>query len=164
MEEIVRKFKLEDSKPYSTQIETVYLRMENEEKPLPNNTKYWQVVGALLYIVTVTRPDISEAVNILSRKNETPCENLNLTISIKAAPTLKDYADAEWDRIWAGGITTRKLTTCNLFLLGQNPIQWISKRQSCIAQSSAEAEYVAATKAAQEIIWIIKLLGGLNLL
>lgn len=44
----------------------VWMTMEN---PLPNNTNYRQVVGALL-IATATRPDILKAVNILSGKNE----------------------------------------------------------------------------------------------
>lgn len=39
-------------------METGFLSSDNEEKPMPNNTKYRQASGALLYIVTITRSDI----------------------------------------------------------------------------------------------------------
>ena len=38
---------------------------------------------------------------------------------------------------------------------------WCSKKQSCVAQSIAEAEYVAACMAAKEAMWLHKLLSGL---
>ena len=53
-------------------MEVGYLRNDNEDNLLRNNTKFRQAVGSLVYIVTVTRPDIMSATNILSRKNEKP--------------------------------------------------------------------------------------------
>lgn len=41
---------------------------------MPKNTQYRKAVGGLLYVATVTRPDISTVVNILSRRNETSRE------------------------------------------------------------------------------------------
>lgn len=94
------------------------------------------------------------AINVLSRKNESPSEKdwnvlkrvikylnstkgLNLVICTEAPPILETCIDADW----AGDTKRRRSTTGNLFLLGKNPIQRVTKRQSCIAQSSAEAEY-----------------------
>lgn len=45
--------------------------IDDENNPLTNNTKYKQALRALLYIAMVTRPDISAAVNISSRRNKT---------------------------------------------------------------------------------------------
>lgn len=50
-------------------MEAGYLRLHDEENKLPN-TSYRQAIKALLYIAMITRPDISAAGNILSRKNE----------------------------------------------------------------------------------------------
>lgn len=72
-------------------------------------------------------------------------------------------AYTETDADWAGHTKARRSTTGNLFLLGKNPIQWITKRESYIAQSSAGAEFVAALSAMQEITCLLKLLADLNL-
>lgn len=55
-------------------METVYLRLDDEENKLQNNTSYRQAVGALLYIATITRSDVLGVVNILSLKNNNPLE------------------------------------------------------------------------------------------
>ncbi|GBN07228.1 hypothetical protein AVEN_4336-1 [Araneus ventricosus] len=51
-----------------------YLKQEGEGDLLPTNTQYRQAEGALLYVATLSRPDISVAGNILSRRNEKPRE------------------------------------------------------------------------------------------
>lgn len=80
-------------------------------------------------------------------------------ISSKNKLILEAYADADW----AGDTQTRRSTTDNLFLLGKSPMQWITKRQSCIALSSEEVEYVSAANAAQELLWLTKFLEDLSL-
>lgn len=47
------------------------------------------------------------------------------------------------------------------FNLGSAMISWCSKKQKCVAQSTAEAEYVAACSEAREVVWLRKLLSGL---
>lgn len=174
--EIINKFNLENAKPCDTPMEPCYYKINDEENLLPNNKKYRQAIGALLYIATVTRPDISVAVNILSRRNENPREkdwnavkrvikylnttkNLNLIISKEEQPVLTTYADADW----AGDTSDRKSTTGNLFKIGDTPILWITKKQNCVALSSAEAEYVSAANSAQETLWLISVLKDLDL-
>lgn len=49
-------------------MEKVFIRSENEESPIPNNIKYPQAIGALLYIATITRPDMLLAVNFIRGK------------------------------------------------------------------------------------------------
>lgn len=159
---MVKKFNLEDAKPCNTPMEPGYTCLNDEDNPLHNSTKYRQAIGVLPYIATVTTPDISAAVNILSRRNETPrgkawnavkriirylntMKNLNLVIDAKCKQTLEVYADSDW----AGDRKTRKSTSENLFLLGRSSIQWTTKSQSCISLSSEEAEYVWAANAAQ---------------
>ena len=53
-------------------IEPGYLNSEDGENLLPPNAQYRQVVDALLYIATISRPVICAAINILSRRNEKP--------------------------------------------------------------------------------------------
>ena len=69
---------------------------------------------------------------------------------------------AHADLAWASDLSDRKHVSGNLFQLRNNAINWTSRKQTCTASSSAEAEYVAAASAAQEI-YLTRLLTGLDL-
>ena len=66
------------------------------------------------------------------------------------------------DSDWAGSLDDRKSTSGYIFCLGSNVIAWSSKKQKTVALSSAEAEYIAATDAACEAIWLRRLLSDLQ--
>ena len=64
---------------------------------------------------------------------------------------------------WAGDTDDRRSTAGYLFLLNSGPISWYSKKQGSITLSSAEAEYMALSAAAQEAIYLRNLLDDLGL-
>ena len=66
------------------------------------------------------------------------------------------------DSDWVGSLDDRKSTSGYIFCLGSNVIAWSSKKQKTVALSSAEAEYIAATDAACEAIWLRRLLSDLQ--
>ena len=70
---------------------------------------------------------------------------------------LYGYTDANW----AGSVSDRKMTFGGCFCLGSTMISWFSKKQSSIALSTTEAEYIAACSASCESIWLRKLMSGL---
>jgi hypothetical protein len=70
---------------------------------------------------------------------------------------LQGYTDSDW----AGSATDRKSTSGCCFSLGSTMISWFSRKQTSVALSSAEAEYMAASTASCEAIWLRKLLAGL---
>ena len=125
---------------------------------------------------TITRPDISSVVGILSRRvskprqrdmqeayrvvrylNHTKNKQLVLSSCDNLRPT--GYTDADW----AGNVDDRKSTSGFIFQLGQSTISWSSKKQNCVALSSTEAEFVAASYASQECTWLIQLLKDFEL-
>ncbi|KAJ8499382.1 hypothetical protein OPV22_009934 [Ensete ventricosum] len=63
---------------------------------------------------------------------------------------------------WAGDLDDRKSTSGNIFSLGSGAISWSSKKQATTALSTSEAEYVAATSAACQAIWLRRLLEDLH--
>jgi inactivated superfamily I helicase len=70
---------------------------------------------------------------------------------------LAGYSDSDH----AGDDDNRKSTSGNLFYLGKCLVSWQSLKQHVVALSSCEAEYVAATTAATQAVWLARLLGEL---
>ena len=68
------------------------------------------------------------------------------------------YSDADW----AGDFEDQKSTSGYIFNLCRGVISWRSKKQSCVALSTAEAEYMALASAAQEAVWLQRLLSELK--
>ena len=70
---------------------------------------------------------------------------------------LVGYIDADW----RGNLDERKSTSRYVFLLNNGAISWSSKKQTCIALSIMEAEFVACAAAVQETIWLKRFLQNL---
>ena len=65
------------------------------------------------------------------------------------------------DEDWAGSPMDRKSTSGGVFSIGSTTISWYSRKQRSVALSLAEAEYMAASLAACEAIWMRKILVSL---
>ncbi|UYV72085.1 hypothetical protein LAZ67_9001767 [Cordylochernes scorpioides] len=162
---ILDKYGMSSSKGVSTPLEVGYLNIK-ENRLLPSNEKYRKLIGELMYIANCTRPEISSAIGILSRRVVKPNEHdlkalkrilgylkstldLVLVFETSSSVELTGYTDADW-----GNEKDRKSTTGYIYKLGTNLITWVSQKQNSVSLSSTEAEYVAAATAAQEAIWL----------
>lgn len=168
--EILARFGMSDCKPVKTPFEVgVKLGDKNEEDKI-TDCPYQQAIGCLLYVAQGTRPDISFAVNTLSRFNKNPtaahwtavkriCRYLQGTKDMKLIYTkdgnekITGYCDADW----ASDVRDRKSCTGYIFLLQGGAISWRSQKQQTVALSTAEAEYMAMSSAAQEALWLQQL-------
>jgi hypothetical protein len=151
-------------------------RVESNE-----HRQYRSGVGMLLYLVKHSRPDIANAVRELSKVLDGPTpaafkemkrvmkfvmdtKNYGLKIEPliegkEIAWTMQMYSDSEFagdknNRISVGGYV--------LFLMGA-PILWRSKAQRSVTLSSSEAEYVAMSEAAKEVIFVTFLLQDIGI-
>ena len=134
---------------------------------------YRPMIGSLMYL-TNTRPNIFFAVNTLSQYL-IDLRHVHLTTAKHILRYLKgtvDYwlkykadqrinLDDHADSDWAGSAISRKITSGCCFSMGSGVISWFSRKKSCVALSTAEAEYVAACSASCEVVWLRKLLSDL---
>ena len=72
---------------------------------------------------------------------------------------LISYSDVDW----GGDINQSKSTSGYAFLLNDSAILWSSKKQSCVALSTMEAEYVACSAATQDMVWLRSFLQHLEI-
>jgi hypothetical protein len=68
--------------------------------------------------------------------------------------SLQGYVDADW----AGSAVDWKSTSGCCFTLGSAMVSWCNRKQSSVALSTAEVEYIALSVAVREVVWLRKLL------
>lgn len=139
-------------------------------------TYFRSIVGSLRYLVN-TRPDLSYAVGFVSRFMENPTTQhmaavkqilryVRGTLDLGCCYECKDserlsligYSDSDH----AGDVDDRRSTTGVMYFLGGCPVSWISQKQRVVAVSSCEAEYMAASEAARQGIWLARLLAEMT--
>lgn len=143
--------------------------------PLPKPEEYQKLVGKLIYL-TITKPDITYTVHVLSQFMHCPT-NVHHQAAIKVlrylarnpeqdilfASQQQAKLQAYCDSDWAGCPNTRRSTTGFCILLGQTPISWKAKRQSVVSRSSAEAELRSMAMTICEVMWVKQLLKDLGM-
>jgi hypothetical protein len=135
---------------------------------------YAELVGALLYLSTWTRPDIAFAVNKLTRCIQSPTmrdwgdaqrvlqylagSHDKGLVYTRGGGDLVGYCDADF----ATDVVSRKSISGYVFYLNGGPISWSSKQQPTVARSTLESEYMAASSATSEALWLRKFLPELG--
>lgn len=167
VDSLLKRFGMQDCRPVSTPLE-VNLKLEKNESEPETKHPYRELIGCLTYLMLSSRPDISSAVNFLSRFQSRATDthwthlkrvlrylqgtkdyNLVYKRGRNAAPLVR-YADADW----GSDVNDRKSTSGNVFHVFGNSILWTSRKQTTVALSSTEAEYVSLSQAACDAIWL----------
>ncbi|GKA87184.1 putative ribonuclease H-like domain-containing protein [Tanacetum coccineum] len=164
--EILKKFDFASVKTASTPIETQKPLVKDEEASDVDVHLYRSMIGSLMY-VTASRPDIMFAVCACSRFQVTPKTShlsavkrifrylkgkpkLGLWYPRESSFDLESYSDSDY----AGANLDRKSTTGGCQFLGRRLITWQCKKQTIVATSTTEAEYVAAASCCGQVLWI----------
>ncbi|KAH9780527.1 hypothetical protein KPL71_008114 [Citrus sinensis] len=146
----------------------------SEEIERMRRVPYAEAVGSIMYAMLCTRPDICFAVGMVSRYQSNPGPEHWTAVKhiMKYLKRTKNYMLVySGDELIPVGYTdsdfmsdkdSRKSTSGYVFTLGSGAISWRSVKQSCIADSTTEAEYVAASEAAKEAVWLRKFLQDLE--
>ena len=145
-----------------------------DEEELADATEYRSIIGCLRYLLH-TRPDLSYSVGLLSRFMQEPREHhmkaikqviryikgtkdYGITYKRQGGCKITGYSDSSY------GVNTDqgKGTTGIVFYFGESPITWSTQKQPTVALSSCESEFMAATTAACQALWLQRLLSELT--
>lgn len=165
---LLKRFNMTNCKPMITPIES--FEFSNDNSQGSEHPMYQKLMGGLMYLAVLTRPDIAFSVSFLSQFN-----NCNNDYHWKCAKRVlrylqgtKDYClrfvrsnkglEGFVDADWGSNKIDRKSYTGFVFKLSEASISWKSSKQKTVALSSTEAEYMALSDAAKEAIYLKNLL------
>ena len=134
---------------------------------------YRSRVGAVMFVALATRPDLAAPIGMLARHVAKPttrdmdalhhllrymCSTANMKLVIGGAKCLIGYTDSDW----ASDKENRRSTFGYCYSLGMGVVCWSSRQQKSVALSTAEAEFVAASEAIKDGVWLRGLLSELS--
>lgn len=179
---VLDKFEMTYCKTACTPMEPGAILISNKDEngqPGPvANVPYRQIIGSLMHLAISTRPDISYAVSTLSQFLERPSNSHWLAAKrvlkyLKGIPdlgitfggdcNLNNQLIAFSDSDCASCPNTRKSVSGIVLMLNNGPVAWSSRKQSIMATSTTDAEYVAMCEAAKEVVWTRRLLNELGI-
>ncbi|KAJ0797294.1 putative RNA-directed DNA polymerase [Helianthus annuus] len=172
IEKVLRRFNMDKAKSVSSPL-TPNFKLTDKDCPSSkeeiedmDKVPYASAVGSLMYAMVCTRPDIAHAVGVVSRFLSNPgkkhweavkwifrylrgSSKLGITFG-NEEPMLVGYTDSDL----AGNKDNMKSTSGYLMTFAGGAVSWQSRLQKYVALSTTEAEYVAATEACKELLWL----------
>lgn len=175
---ILEKYNMTDCKGAKSPLEKGHSLNKPEvlKKEVVSDVPYQAVVGSINYAATGTRPDLSHTVSILSKYLNFPREDhwkaakrvlrylqatkdLGLLYKKAKDPSLLVYTDADW----VGDQDNRRSMSGMVSFLNAGPITYKAQLQAVPALSTTEAEYVAATNAVKDILWLKRFIAEIGI-
>lgn len=166
--QILEEFGMAECKPSQTPISLSVQLSDTDSSHLgrSDHKLFQRLISQLIFLVTVTRPNISYAVNQLSQFLAEPrqvylvvakhvlhyiqaTKDYGLVFGAKGRQGLVVYTDLAYANSVRSHSTTRFI-----FMINGSLVTWNSRKQMVTAQSSTEAEYMAVSEAAKQAIWI----------
>jgi hypothetical protein len=164
--EILKRFEMDSTSSKRTPMSTTTSLDKDDSGKSINQKLYRGMIGSLLYI-TASRPDIMFSVCLCARYQSNPKEShlkavkrifryLNHTHDFglfypkSSTFDLVTYSDADF----AGCKSDRKSTSGTCHFVGHSLVSWFSKKQNSVSLSTTEAEYIAASLACAQLLWM----------
>ena len=165
VDNILGKFDKDNSGIARTPVDVTVHFSKNKGESVAQ-VEYSRVIGSLMYLMSCTRPDIAYVVNKLSRYTSNPgamhwqgimrvLKYLRFTRDyglhyIGYPAVLEGYSDANW----ISNDKDSKSHSGYVFTLGGVAVSWKSSKQTVIARSTMESEFIALDKCGEETEWL----------
>ncbi|KAK8698024.1 hypothetical protein V6N13_114156 [Hibiscus sabdariffa] len=147
-----------------------------QERERMSQIPYASAIGSIMYAMICTRPDLSYALSMTSRYQANPGEGhwtavknilkhlrrtkyVFLVYGSEEELCIKGYTDASFQT----DKDDSRSQSGSVFCLNGGTVSWKSSKQDTVADSTIEAEYVSASEATKEIVWIKKFISELGL-
>jgi hypothetical protein len=181
---ILKRFKMENSKrgflpvAQGTVLSKTQSPSTKKELERMSEIPYASAIGSIMYAMLCTRPDVSYALSMTSRYQQNPGDSHWMAVKniLKYLRRTKDmfliYGGLEED-LCVKCYTDASFQTDRddsrsqsgyVFVLNGGAIAWKSSKQSVVAQSTTESEYIAASEAGQEAAWMKKFISDLGVM
>ena len=178
---ILKRFNLESASVIQFPFPAKQQLFPLQDSQLATDQPYRSLVGSLLYLMTSTSPDLSVSTSLLGQFMANPGSDhwkaakkvirylkgtADLSLAIQPCPNFDPanmvvaYSDSDWGK----DPTDRKSYSGYVLFVGDSLIAWKCKKQSSVALSTAEAEYMALTLITTEVVWVRNLLGEIGFL
>ena len=175
LKEILKRFRMGECKSVNTPMNQKEKLQKEDGAERADEGVYRSLIECLMYL-TATRPDILYLVSVPSRflnyaskihmmaakrvlRYLKGTQDYGVKFNKSQNFKLHGYSDSDW----AGSFDDMKSTSGYCFTFGSGCFSWCSKKQEIVAQSTAEAEFVAATAAANQALWLRKIMVDLQL-
>ncbi|RDX90273.1 Copia protein, partial [Mucuna pruriens] len=139
--DLLKRLNMQQSNPVRTSTTIGLSLKKGTDEEQVDSTHYRRIVGCLRYVQGTVD------FGILFPKEEVAVE-----------PKLVGYSGSDW----CGDKQDRKSTVGYIFFYGGAPISWLFAKEPVVALSSCEAEYIAASETACQVVWLDALLGELQ--
>ncbi|KAJ9542941.1 LOW QUALITY PROTEIN: hypothetical protein OSB04_029447 [Centaurea solstitialis] len=180
IDKILKKFRMDESKKgfipmqHGIVLSKTQCPVSSQDQDKMKSVPYASAIGSIMYAMLCTRPDVAYSVSVTSRYQQNPGEPHWVAIKniLKYLRRTKEmflvFGGSE-DEISVTGYSDASFQTDRddfshryVFTLNGGAISWKSSKQDTIADSTTEAEYIAASDAAKEAVWLRNFLSDLR--
>uniref|UniRef100_A0A1Y1K3D6 Reverse transcriptase Ty1/copia-type domain-containing protein n=1 Tax=Photinus pyralis TaxID=7054 RepID=A0A1Y1K3D6_PHOPY len=166
LEDVLRRFNMNNCNPVATPMEIQTKKITRSESEFTKKP-YRELIGCLMYIAYATRPDLCAAVGYFSQFQSCATDehwigakrilryvksSLDLRLLYNChykSPVLEGFADADY----GSESNERKSISGNIIKVFGSTVGWTARKQTSVALSTTESEYISLAIAAAEIIW-----------
>ncbi|KAJ9560437.1 hypothetical protein OSB04_005597 [Centaurea solstitialis] len=182
IDKILKKFRMDESKKgfipmqHGIVLSKTQCPVSSQDQDKMKSVPYASAIGSIMYAMLCTRPDVAYSVSVTSRYQQNPGGPHWVAVKniLKYLRRTKDmflvFGGSE-DEISVNGYSDASFQTDRddfrsqsgyVFTLNGGAISWKSSKQDTIADSTTEAEYIAAFDAAKEAVWLRNFLSDLR--
>ncbi|KAJ9557211.1 hypothetical protein OSB04_011825, partial [Centaurea solstitialis] len=174
IDKVLKRFRMDESKKgfipmqHGIVLSKAQCSESSQDKDRMKSIPYASAIGSIMYAMLCTRPDVAYSVSVTSRYQQNPGEAhwvavKNILKYLRRTKEMFLVFGGSEDEISVTGYTDASFQTDRddfrsqsgyVFTLNGGAISWKSSKQDTIADSTTEAEYIAASDAAKEAVWL----------